>query len=135
MFHFGNVQGFPPKPEHFILRKIELNTKNESELTMTIVFFFRENQKCPWKPFLANFSSFFTDRKVVFTHTFSQLFTGSPTFSRTLDGIFSRVGFIFHGKKIEFFQEFSRMGFFSRGENLKKFLEGLFFSRRESWTS
>ena len=66
------------------------------------------------KAFFGLFSTFFTDGKVAFTHTFFDLFTGSPKFSRTLFRIFSRVGFIFHGKDMSNFRKFSRMAFFSR---------------------
>ena len=51
-------------------------------------FFPRENKKCPWKPFLAFLSFFFTSRK---------------TFSRTLFSVFSRPLIFFTGTLLFFF--------------------------------
>ena len=73
----------------------------------------------PVKAFFGLFSVFFTDGRVAFTHTFLELFTGSPKFSRTLFRIFSRMGFFFHGKEMSNFRKFSRMAFF--------FTDGFFF--------
>ena len=80
----------------------------------------------PVKAFFGLFSTFFTDGKVAFTHTFVQLFTGSPKFSRTLFRIFSRVGFFFHGKEISNFRKFSRMAFFFTGTKIDNIHKGFF---------
>ena len=84
--------------------------------TRAVFFFSRENQKCPWKPFLPIFSIFFTGGKIVSRALFS-------VFSRFLHGYTNR----FHG------QNLSKKLSFSRGKLLKFFHGHRFFSRVEFW--
>ena len=79
----------------------------------------------PVKAFFGLFSVFFTDGRVAFTHTFLELFTGSPKFSRTLFRIFFTDGFFFSREGNEQFSKiftdgffFSRMAFFLTGAKI-----------------
>ena len=80
------------------------------------VFFPRENQKCPWKPFLPIFSIFFTRGKSFSRALFS-------VFSRFLHGYTNR----FHGRSL------SKKLSFSRGNLLKIFHGHRFFFTGGIW--
>ena len=80
------------------------------------VFFSRENQKCPWKPFLPIFSIFFTRGKSFSRALFS-------VFSRFLHGYTNR----FHGRSL------SKKLSFSRGKLLKIFHGHRFFFTGGIW--
>ena len=80
----------------------------------------------PVKAFFGLFSTFFTDGKVAFTHTFVQLFTGSPKFSRTLFRIFSRVGFFFSREGNKQFSKNFTDGFFFTGTKIDNIHKGFF---------
>ena len=66
----------------------------------------------PVKAIFGLFSTFFTEGKVAFTHTFFHFFTGSQKFSRTLFLIFSRVCFLFTREGNEQFSIIFTHGFF-----------------------
>ena len=84
---------------------------------LLVVFFFpRENQKCPWKPFLPIFSIFFTRGKSFSRALFS-------VFSRFLHGYTNR----FHGRSL------SKKLSFSRGKLLKIFHGHRFFFTGGIW--
>ena len=76
-------------------------------------FFPRENQKCPWKPFLA----------------FFRLFSRKATpLSRTLFSLFSRTLFGFHGHFWSLFCFFTGTFLFSRTLFFSFFFHGCVFS-------
>ena len=56
--------------------------------------------------FFGHFEFFFRGQKIDFTHTFIQIFTGSPLVSRGQLGVFSLKDFPFHGKKMDVFENF-----------------------------
>ena len=90
--------------------------------------------KVPVKAIFGHFLTFSTEGKVAFTHTFSKIFTGSPKFSRTHFWIFSRMDFLFHGKRIAKFCQFSRKRIFSQVQKKVNFVKfhgksKLYFSR------
>ena len=68
-------------------------------------FFFPVKIKSAREANLRPFFEFFTDRKVAFTHTFFQLFTDNPKFSRTLWRNFHGCIFCFTGTKSRIFTE------------------------------
>ena len=89
-------------------------------INTSVIIFPRENQKCPWNPFLAVFWVFFTGGNLTFTPTFLKIFTGSPEFSRALFEYFSRVEIFISRAEC---REFSRH---SLGFHKRKFL--IFFT-------
>ena len=85
----------------------------------------------PCESFFGFFSIFFhADGNVAFTHTFLQLFTSSPKFSRTLFRTFSTVGFFFSREGNKQFSEIYTDGFFfSRVQKLITFTRVFFIFR------
>ena len=77
--------------------------------TLSVFFFPRENQKCPWKPFFALFAIFFT---------------GGNSFSRPLFWTFSRVVQGFHG---QYLINFHGRNFYFHGRNAENFHGRIFF--------
>ena len=74
-----------------------------------VFFFSRENQKCPWKPFFALFSIFFT---------------GGNSFSHPLFLTFLRVVQGFHG---QYLINFPGRNFYFHGRNAENFHGRIFF--------
>ena len=73
------------------------------QLSQRAAFFFSVKIKSARESFFWPFFDFFHRRKMAFTHTFLEFFTGGRNFSRTVRRIFSRVGFFFHGREMKKF--------------------------------
>ena len=77
-------------------------------IALLSVFFSSVKIKSVRETFFLPFLLFFHGQKIAFTHTFLQVFTGVPNFSRALLRIFSRMVFYFH---VEDFLEIFTYGF------------------------
>ena len=53
--------------------------------------------------FFLPFCEFYHGHEIAFTHTFLQVFTGGPNFSRVLLRFFSRMDFCIHWRDIDIF--------------------------------
>ena len=76
------------------------------------VFFYYVKIKSVRETFFWPFSEFFHAQKIAFTHTILKLFTGGSNFSRAHFWIFSRMEILVSREKNNYFEKFSRIGFF-----------------------